>query len=165
MADFADRSLGIGYHGGSALLLGLLLTNFAMWYWTLGSISVQSVATPKSEAFYWAGITLSQALGTSRGDWMAHSMGIGYDDRALIFTAGLAVPCGCVLLDERVARASVLGGIHPEPTSRRDTRRFSRQAYSRGRVGLEPSDRLRGNCGFHYRMHSFAATAARRIRC
>jgi uncharacterized membrane-anchored protein len=91
MADFADRSLGIGYHGGLALLLGLLLTNFAMWYWTLGSISVQSVATPKSEAFYWAGITLSQALGTSRGDWMAHSMGIDYDDRALIFAAGLAV--------------------------------------------------------------------------
>ena len=60
MADFADRSLGIGYHGGSALLLGLLLTNLAAWYWTLGSISVQSVATPKSEAFYWAGITLSQ---------------------------------------------------------------------------------------------------------
>ena len=91
MADFVDRSLGIGYYGGSALLLGLLLTNLAAWYWTLGSISVQSVATPKSEAFYWAGITLSQALGTSRGDWMAHSMGIDYDDRALIFAAGLAV--------------------------------------------------------------------------
>jgi uncharacterized membrane-anchored protein len=94
MADFVDRSLGIGYYGGSALLLGLLLTNFAAWYWTLGSISVQSVATPKSEAFYWAGITLSQALGTSRGDWMAHSMGIDYDDRALIFAAGLAVLAG-----------------------------------------------------------------------
>ena len=94
MADFVDRSLGIGYHGGLALLLGLLLTNLAAWYWTLGSISVQSVATPKSEAFYWAGITLSQALGTSRGDWMAHSMGIDYDDRALIFAAGLAVLAG-----------------------------------------------------------------------
>jgi uncharacterized membrane-anchored protein len=91
MADFADRSLGIGYAGGSALLLGLLLTNLAVWYWTLGSISLQSIATAKSEAFYWTGITLSQALGTSRGDWMAHSMGIDYDDRALIFAAGLAV--------------------------------------------------------------------------
>jgi uncharacterized membrane-anchored protein len=94
MADFADRSLGIGYSGGSALLLGLLLASLALWYWTCGSIAVNTVATPKSQAFYWAGITLSQALGTARGDWLAHSMGFDYDDRALIFAAGLAVLAG-----------------------------------------------------------------------
>jgi uncharacterized membrane-anchored protein len=76
------------------LLLGLLLASLALWYWTCGSISVDTVATPKSQAFYWAGITFSQALGTARGDWMAHSMGIDYDDRALIFAAGLAVLAG-----------------------------------------------------------------------
>lgn len=92
MADFADRSLGIGYPGGSALLLALLLTTLALWYWTLGSISVETVATPKVEAFYWAAITFSQTLGTALGDWMADSMGLGYDGGALVFAAGLAVP-------------------------------------------------------------------------
>jgi uncharacterized membrane-anchored protein len=87
MADFADRSLGIGYPGGSALLLSLLLSTLALWYWTLGSISVETVATPKVEA----AITFSQTLGTALGDWMADSMGLGYDGGALVFTAGLAV--------------------------------------------------------------------------
>jgi uncharacterized membrane-anchored protein len=91
MADFADRSLGIGYPGGLALLLSLLLSTLALWYWTLGSISVETVATPKVEAFYWAAITFSQTLGTALGDWMADSMGLGYDGGALVFTAGLAV--------------------------------------------------------------------------
>ena len=91
MADFADRSLGIGYPGGSALLLALLLSTLALWYWTLGSISVETVATPKVEAFYWAAITFSQTLGTALGDWLADSMGLGYDGGALVFTAGLAV--------------------------------------------------------------------------
>ncbi len=90
MADFADRSLGIGYPGGSALLLALLLTTLALWYWTLGSISVETVTTAKVEAFYWVAITFSQTLGTALGDWMADSMGLGYDGGALIFTAGLA---------------------------------------------------------------------------
>ncbi len=91
MADFADRSLGIGYPGGSALLFALLLTTLALWYWTLGSISVETVATPKVEAFYWAAITFSQTLGTALGDWMADSMGLGYDGGALVFAAGLVV--------------------------------------------------------------------------
>ena len=91
MADFADRSLGIGYPGGSALLLALLLLTLALWYWSLGSISVETVATPKVEAFYWAAITFSQTLGTALGDWMADSMGLGYGGGALVFAAGLAV--------------------------------------------------------------------------
>jgi uncharacterized membrane-anchored protein len=91
MADFADRSLGIGYPGGAALLLALLLATLALWYWALGSISVDTVATPKVEAFYWAAITFSQTLGTALGDWMADSMGLGYDGGALVFAVGLAV--------------------------------------------------------------------------
>jgi uncharacterized membrane-anchored protein len=90
MADFADRSLGIGYAGGSAILLGLVLATLALWRWTLGSISVNTVTTPKAEAFYWAAITFSQTLGTALGDWMADT-GLGYAGGALVFGGGLAV--------------------------------------------------------------------------
>jgi uncharacterized membrane-anchored protein len=91
MADFADRSLGIGYTGGSSLLFGCLLVVLAFWYWSEGSISVETVATPRVEAFYWAAITFSQTLGTALGDWMADSTGLGYEGGALVFAAGLAV--------------------------------------------------------------------------
>jgi uncharacterized membrane-anchored protein len=91
MADFADRSVGIGYSGGSAILLLCVLTVLGLWYWQFGSISVDTVNTPKVEAFYWAAITFSQTLGTALGDWMADSTGLGYEGGALIFAAGLAV--------------------------------------------------------------------------
>jgi uncharacterized membrane-anchored protein len=91
MADFADRSLGIGYSGGSAILLGLVLATLALWRWSLGSISVETVATPKAEVFYWAAITFSQTLGTALGDWMADTTGLGYAGGAVIFGIGLAV--------------------------------------------------------------------------
>ena len=71
MADFADRSLGIGYAGGSTLLLVCLAAVLGLWYWSQGTISVNTVSTPKVEAFYWAAITFSQTLGTALGDWMA----------------------------------------------------------------------------------------------
>ena len=90
MADFADRSLGIGYAGGSSLLLLCLLTALGLWYWSLGSISVDTVNTPKAEAFYWVAITFSQTLGTALGDWTADSTGLGYKGGALVFAAGLA---------------------------------------------------------------------------
>jgi uncharacterized membrane-anchored protein len=91
MADFADRSSGIGYSGGSAILLALVLGTLALWRWSLGSISVETVVTPKTEAFYWAAITFSQTLGTALGDWMADTTGLGYAGGALIFGVGLAV--------------------------------------------------------------------------
>ncbi len=91
MADFADRSLGIGYAGGSSLLLVCLTATLALWYWTLGSISVETVNTPKVEAFYWIAITFSQTLGTALGDWTADDAGLGYDGGALLFAAGLVV--------------------------------------------------------------------------
>jgi uncharacterized membrane-anchored protein len=91
MADFADRSLGIGYTGGSALLLGSLIVVLTVWYASEGTISVNTVSTPRVEAFYWAAITFSQTLGTALGDWAADTGGLGYGDGALVFAAGLAV--------------------------------------------------------------------------
>jgi uncharacterized membrane-anchored protein len=91
MADFADRSLGIGYTGGSSILLLCLLATLGLWYWSLGSISVDTVNTPKVEVFYWAAITFSQTLGTALGDWTADSTGLGYEGGALVFGTALAV--------------------------------------------------------------------------
>ena len=91
MADFADRSLGIGYAGGSALLFVCVIATLAIWYWSQGSISVATVSTPKIEAFYWVAITFSQTLGTALGDWTADDTGLGYDGGALLFAGGLAV--------------------------------------------------------------------------
>ena len=91
MADFADRSLGIGYPGGASLLFVLLMGSLAVWYWSAGSISVDTVATPKIEIFYWVAILFSQTLGTALGDWMADTNGLGYEGGALVFAAGLAV--------------------------------------------------------------------------
>jgi uncharacterized membrane-anchored protein len=91
MADFADRSLGIGYTGGASLLLFCLMVVLGLWYWSLGSISVNTVNTPKVEAFYWAAITFSQTLGTALGDWMADTTGLGYEGGALVFAAALVV--------------------------------------------------------------------------
>lgn len=89
LADFFDRSLGIGYLGGSLALLGLLLTTLGLWYRSQGSVAVETVTMPKVEAFYWATIMLSQTLGTALGDWMADDTGLGYGGGALVFGAGL----------------------------------------------------------------------------
>jgi uncharacterized membrane-anchored protein len=91
MADFADRSLGIGYAGGSSLLVVCLMGTLGAWYWSQGSISIATVNTPKVEAFYWVTITFSQTLGTALGDWTADDTGLGYDGGALFFAAGLTV--------------------------------------------------------------------------
>jgi len=94
MADFADRSLGIGYAGGSALLLGCVLVVLGLWYRSQGTVSVNTVSTPKVEAFYWATITFSQTLGTALGDWMADDTGLGYLGAAAVFGAALALVAG-----------------------------------------------------------------------
>lgn len=90
LADFADRSLGIGYPGGSLILLGLVILSLFAWHKTLGTVNVNSISTPKAEAFYWVTITFSQTLGTALGDWVADA-GLGYGGGALLFGAGLAV--------------------------------------------------------------------------
>lgn len=91
MADFSDRSLGIGYTGGSALLLALLLASLFIWHRTLGTVSVSSISTPKAEIFYWVTILFSQTLGTALGDWVADTNGFGFERGALVFGAGLVL--------------------------------------------------------------------------
>ena len=91
MADFADRSLGIGYTGGSAVLLACVLAVLFAWYRSEGTISVESVSSPRVEAFYWATITFSQTLGTALGDWMADTRDMGYLRGAVVFAIALAV--------------------------------------------------------------------------
>jgi uncharacterized membrane-anchored protein len=90
LADFADRSLGIGYLGGSLLLLVCVLGSLALWYRTEGTVSVNTVNTPRVEAFYWLTITFSQTLGTALGDWVADA-GLGYRGGALVFGALLVL--------------------------------------------------------------------------
>ena len=85
LADFADRSLGIGYAGGSTLLFALLLASLFVWYRTLGSVSINSVSSPQAEMFYWVTIMFSQTLGTALGDWTADSAGMGYTGAAVLF--------------------------------------------------------------------------------
>ena len=89
LADLFDRSLGIGYLGGSFSLSAILIATLAIWYRTLGSVSVDSIASPQAEAFYWATIMFSQTLGTAFGDWVADT-GLGYEGGALVFAAALA---------------------------------------------------------------------------
>jgi uncharacterized membrane-anchored protein len=91
LADFADRSLGIGYAGGASLLFMLLMTSLAIWYWSLGSVSVNSISSPKAEMFYWITIMFSQTLGTALGDWTADSAGLGYTGGAIVFSLLLAL--------------------------------------------------------------------------
>ena len=90
LADFADRSLGIGYLGGSLLLLSCVLGSLFAWHRAIGTVNVNTITTPRQEVFYWVTITFSQTLGTALGDWVADS-GLGYSGGALVFGAGLAV--------------------------------------------------------------------------
>jgi uncharacterized membrane-anchored protein len=91
LADFADRSLGVGYPGGSLILFALLMASLGIWYWRAGSISVDTIASPRIEMFYWTAILFSQTLGTALGDWMADTNGLGYERGALVFGAGLII--------------------------------------------------------------------------
>ena len=103
LADFTDRSLGVGYAGGATLLFTLLLLSLFAWYRTLGSISVETVSTPKAELFYWVTIMFSQTLGTALGDWTADTAGLGYAGAALIFVVLLGVVLG-LYLGTRISR-------------------------------------------------------------
>jgi uncharacterized membrane-anchored protein len=91
LADLVDRSLGVGYFGGSLILATLVLASLGVWYRTCGSVSVDTVASPKVELFYWLTILFSQTLGTALGDWLADDTGLGYEGGALVFAAGLGL--------------------------------------------------------------------------
>jgi uncharacterized membrane-anchored protein len=111
LADFLDRSLGIGYSGGSALLVLLLMGTLGLWYRSLGSVSIDSITTPKAEAFYWATIMFSQTLGTALGDWMADDTGmaLGYGGGAVVFAAALAI-VAAVYLYTKASRTVLFWG-------------------------------------------------------
>jgi uncharacterized membrane-anchored protein len=109
LADFADRSLGIGYPGGSLLLLACVLLSLFAWHRTLGTVNVNTVAGPREETFYWITITFSQTLGTALGDWAADATsdggwGLGYGGGALAFGAGLAVLAILYFTSRKVSR-------------------------------------------------------------
>jgi uncharacterized membrane-anchored protein len=91
LADFLDRSLGIGYAGGAAILVVLLVGSLALWRWRLGNVSVTHLTSRKAEMFYWLTVMFSQTLGTALGDWTADSTGLGYAGSAIVFSAGIAV--------------------------------------------------------------------------
>ena len=112
LADFADRSLGIGYPGGSLLLFACVLASLFAWHRTLGTVNVNTIVTPKAEAFYWLTITFSQTLGTALGDWAADARseggwGLGYGGGALVFGAGLAILAILYFSSKRVNRVGL----------------------------------------------------------
>lgn len=106
LADLVDRSLGIGYAGGSTILFLLLMASLALWHWLLGSVSVSTISSRKAEGFYWATIMLSQTLGTALGDWIADpetGFGLGYEGGAIVFGLALAI-VAVLYLRTRISR-------------------------------------------------------------
>jgi uncharacterized membrane-anchored protein len=91
LADYADRSLGIGYAGGASLLFVMLIATLALWHRSLGEVAADTIRSPKAEMFYWMTIMFSQTLGTALGDWTADTAGVGYRGAALVFSALLAL--------------------------------------------------------------------------
>jgi uncharacterized membrane-anchored protein len=105
LADFFDRSLGIGSLGGSLILAALVALSLGLWYWSMGSVSVNTITSKKVEAYYWLTITFSQTLGTALGDWMADT-GLGYRGGALVFAAGLII-VGCAYYWTSISRTAL----------------------------------------------------------
>src|SRR3984893_8388932 len=110
MADFADRSLGIGYVGGSLVLLMILMTVLGLWRFSLGSVSANRIVSRKAEAFYWAKIPFSNTLGTALGDLFADDSGLGYEGAAIVFVGARR---GRLLPHEGFSHLAVLVGVHP----------------------------------------------------
>lgn len=109
LADLLDRSLGIGYLGGSTILLLLVVGTLALWHRSLGSVSVSNIATRKAEVFYWVTIMFSQTLGTALGDWTADpqaGLGLGYEGGAIVFAVGLAL-VGAAYFWTRISRTAL----------------------------------------------------------
>lgn len=91
MSDFMDRTLEVGYAGGSAILIAILLAIFAAWYRSEGSLSVDRITTRKGELFYWFAILFSNTLGTALGDFLADDSGLGFAGGAFLIGSALAV--------------------------------------------------------------------------
>jgi uncharacterized membrane-anchored protein len=141
LADFTTRSIGIGYPGGSLLLFACVLLSLFAWYKATGTISVNSIVSPREELFYWITITFSQTLGTALGDWIADSS-LGYGGGALFFGALLLM---LAALYPATSLSRVL------PPARRDCRRLSRQAHRERRAGVQPPPCFAGARDSHRR--------------
>ena len=148
LADYCTRSLGIGYTGGSTILLICVIVSLLIWRWSTGSISIETVSTPKVEIFYWVTIMFSQTLGTALGDWVADTNEMGYLGAAAIFGGLLLLTRSSLLPHEFFAGHFVLGCVHFDAPARSHSRRFSRQADRGRRPGSEPLHRVaRAPCG------------------
>ena len=149
LADYCTRSLGIGYTGGSTILLISVIASLLIWRWSTGSISIETVSTPKVEIFYWVTIMFSQTLGTALGDWVADTNEMGYLGAAARFRRITFVDGSSLLPNELFARHFVLGCIHFDSPARSYPRRFSRQTDRARRPRSEPLHRnaraLRGD--------------------
>ncbi len=123
MADFADRSLGIGYPGGVAILFVLLLLSLGLWWRTEGTVSVNRIATPRAEAFYWITILFSNTLGTALGDFLADdgvgTGGLGIRRRLAGVRRRHPADRGGLLRHQHLPHPAVLGRLHSHPPTRR----------------------------------------------
>ena len=128
-----DRSLGIGDLGGSSLRFALLMMSLLLWRWSEGTISVNSIATPRAEVFYWCTILFSQTLGTALGDWMADTNSLGYGNAAIVFGAALLL-LAAVYCFTNASRVFLFWSPLFYPTARGDARRPVRQADLSRRV-------------------------------
>jgi uncharacterized membrane-anchored protein len=153
LADFATRSLGIGYTGGSSLLLVLLIASLVVWFRTMGTVSVESVNSPKAEMFYWVTIMFSQTLGTAVGDWTADTAGLGYAGAAAVFSALLACVAAAYFWANVSRALFVLGSLCSDSPARRRSRRLPRQAARLWRAGSEPLFGVSRASGIHRRQH------------
>ncbi len=162
MADYVDRSLGVGYFGGSSILLAGLIASLAVWRWSEGSISVDTVATPRVEMFYWVAILFSQTLGTALGDWMADTNGIGYEAGAVVFAAGLAAVAAAYYYTS-ISRTLLFWAAfiltRPLGATLGD---LARQAARSRRPGHQPLSGLGRPRGGHRRAHPRRSAAGRR---
>jgi len=156
LADFVDRSIGIGYIGGSSILFVLLIATLGIWHWSVGSVSVNSLNTRKAEMFYWATIMFSQTLGTALGDWVATTTGLGYKGSALIFAAALGVVAAAYFYT-RVSRTLLFWTAfiltRPLGATLGD---FFDKPVANG--GLALSRYIRRTCGNHHRLRRALAS-------
>jgi uncharacterized membrane-anchored protein len=161
MADRADRSLGIGYVGGSLILFALLMIVLGAWWLSVGSVSV-AIAAPKVESFYWLTILFSNTLGAALGDFLADSSGLGYEGAAVVFAGGLALLAIAYFYTRVFPHLVVLGGVHLDPPARRHGRRYPHQAPCQRRSRSRPDQFLGDHRDLHDRLHFLHLATSRR---
>ena len=152
MADFADRSLGIGYVGGSLVLLASLMAVLGLWRFCLGSVSVNRIVTRKAEAFYWVTILFSNTLGTALGDFIADDSGLGYVGGGR-FRRRVGAYCHRLFLHRYVSHLALLASFRLDPPTWRDIRRSFNQATGSRRTQFRAYHLIPSDRDLHLRMH------------